>query len=439
LTRAEVAIVGGGIAGLACAFELIDAGQPDVIVLEAAARAGGPIESARLGEFLVERGPTTVRATPELERLFRCAGLERLEGRRAAPWVASGGKLVRVPPRPGELLRGAWLPPPALLSALCEPLRARGSSPRSVREFVAERLGPDLADHLADLLTLGTFGAPAERVGFESAFPELARALEGASGRLSLLALKRALSRGDRAPRAPLISAREGLGELPRRLGAELGERLICQAPVQCVRVGQRGYELRYGETGERSLDAGAVVLAIPPARSAALLELPAARMLEAFPSTPQTVVHLALEDADAVSRWEGLGFLAPTREQLPMLGCLFPSQLFAGRAPKEALLLSVFAAPALQGASDSALVRELGPPLARLLETAREPTLLEVVRHPNGIPLYDPGHATRLGELRRRLAAHVGLELAGWGFDGIGVGAAAASGIRAARALLGA
>jgi oxygen-dependent protoporphyrinogen oxidase len=438
LTRAEVAIVGGGIAGLACAIELIESGQPDVVVLEAGARCGGPIESAWLGEWLIERGPTTVRSTPELARLFRSAGLEVLEGRRAAPWVVSGGRLVRVPPSPGQLLRGEWLPLPALLAAFCEPFRARGSSPRSVQEFVAERLGRELAPHVADLLTLGSFGAPAERVGFESAFPELARALERAAGRLSLLALQRVLARGRRVPRAPLISTREGLGALPRQLAARLGERLICGAPVRRIRRGPLAFELDWGVSGERRVEARAVVLAITPARLAPLLELAGTdALLEAFPSTPQTVVHLALEDAAAAQRWDGLGFLAPTREHLPLLGCLFPSQLFAGRAPRGTLLASVFVAPALRNASDLALVRELGPLLKRLLEAAREPTLLEVVRHPDGIPLYDTGHAARVHELRRLVASQPGLELAGWGFDGIGVGAAAASGMRAARALL--
>jgi oxygen-dependent protoporphyrinogen oxidase len=432
-----VAIVGAGIAGIACALELIGSGQPDVVVLEASERCGGPLESARMGEWLIERGPMTVRGTPELARLFESAGLEPLQSRSAAAWVVHSGRLVRVPPAPGALLRGEWIPPSALLSVLCEPFRSAGRAPRTVQAWVAERFGARLASHTADLLTLGSFGAPAERVGFESAFPELARALERAGGRLSLLALERMASRR-RAPRAPMVSAREGLGALPQRLGARLGERLICRAPVRRIRPGQGSFELECGSAGELRVDARALVLAIPPARIAGLLELAGVdALLEEFPSTPQTVVHFAVEDAAAARRWDGLGFLAPTREQLPLLGCLFPSQLFPARAPRGALLASVFAAPALRAESDAALVRELAPLLMRLLGAEREPALLEVVRHPGGIPLYDPAHAARLGRLRALVSPLRRLELAGWGFDGIGVGAAAASGVRAARALL--
>ena len=434
--RAEVAIVGAGIAGLVCARELVANGLDDLIVLEGAERCGGPIESARRGAWLLERGPTTVRSTPQLEALFRSAGLEPVRGRRAAPLVASAGKLHALLPRPAELLSGAWLPYSAVLSACAEPFRRSRTGPRSVQGFVAERFGRELALRAADLLTLGSFGAPADEVGFESAFPDLAAALERAGGRLGLLALRRMLSREPRMPRAPLMSTAEGLGPLPTRLAQELGERVRTAARVERVRAVGAGFELECKGVGMRSLSVRRLVLALPPEQVAPLLELPGARALAACRSTPQTLVHFGLVDRDCAERWTGLGFLAPTHERLPMLGCLFPSNLFPGRAPAGSLLLCTFAAPALQGASESVLVRELAPVLARLLESRREPELLDVARHAPGIPLYDRGHAERVRELRSA-AAPARLQFAGWGYDGIGLAAAAASGARAARALL--
>jgi oxygen-dependent protoporphyrinogen oxidase len=434
LRRVEVAIVGGGIAGLACAHALLGAGMQDLIVLEAGARCGGPIESARRASWLIERGPITVRGTRELLALFRTAGIEPLFARRAAPLVASGGRLVALPPSIGELLGGAWVPLPALFGLLCEPLRRPRPGPRSVHELVAERFGNEIAARAADLLTLGSFGAPAERVGFESAFPDFADALEQVGGRLTCLALRRGLRR--ESSRAPLVSGAEGLAALPERLARGLGERQHTGSPVRRVCIHKGSFELEHGP-GEQRLQARRVVLALPPARLASLIELPGAgNLLESFPTTPQTLVHFALEDAGCAERWTGLGFLAPTREGLPLLGCLFPSNLFPGRAPRGALLLSVFAGPVLQGASDLDLARELAPVLRRLLGSPREPELLDVARHPLGIPLYDREHRARLGRLRAATAAIPGLQLAGWGYDGIGLGAAAASGARAAHAL---
>jgi protoporphyrinogen oxidase len=85
------------------------------------------------------------------------------------------------------------------------------------------------------------------------------------------------------------------------------------------------------------------------------------------------------------------------------------------------------------------ALVRDLGPVLKRLLGSVREPALLDVARYPEGIPLYDPAHGARLAGLRDALRALGPLEVAGWGYDGIALGAAAASGVASARRLTGA
>src|SRR5262249_30324148 len=106
-----------------------------------------------------------------------------------------------------------------------------------------------------------------------------------------------------------------------------------------------------------------------------------------------------------------------------------FASNLFPGRAPRGALLLSVFAARALDAATDAELARELAPVLKRLLGAGREPALLDVSRHPQGIPLYDVDHAARTRALRPALREPRGPTLCGVGYDGVAFAAAAASG----------
>jgi oxygen-dependent protoporphyrinogen oxidase len=234
------------------------------------------------------------------------------------------------------------------------------------------------------------------------------------------------------------VSPADGLGPLPARLAERLGARVRSATAVRAVRARAGAFALECEGSALREVAARRVVLALPPAQAVPLLELPETQALGGFPSTPQTLVQFGLDDAGCARRWTGrLGFLSPSRERLPLLGCLFPNNLFPGRAPAGTLLLCVFAGPELRAASDAALARELAPLLARLLGSAREPELLDVARHTPGIPLYDRGHAQRLRALRAALADVPGLQLAGWGYDGIGLGAAAASGARAARALL--
>lgn len=435
MTRTEVAVVGAGIAGLACATELNEQGV-DVLVFEAQSRVGGPVESVRKDGFLIERGPSTVRGTADLERIAERAGVSLEQGRRGAPYLVCDGELVRMPPSAGALLSGRPLPARALLGLLGEPFRGHPAGPRSVHEFVEQRAGRVAAERLADVLTLGVFGAPARRVGFESAFPNLAELLD-AHG--SLLRGFWARRREPREPRRGLVSTPGGLSALPRRIADKLGERVLLERPVRSVERREGGFELSIGGADDLKVRCRRLVLAVPPSQVAALVDLsPAAqRLTRGYCPSPQTLASFALEDPESVERWQGFGFLAPSRERLPLLGCLFPAAVFEGRAPAGAMLLTAFVGPALRNASEVAIATSLAPTLKRLLHSVREPVLLDVARHPEGICLYDRRHRDRTRLLRQRLREEGGPLLAGAAYDGVALGAAATSGVEAARLAL--
>lgn len=438
MIRTETVVVGAGISGLACATELVERGLGDVLVLEASPRAGGAAETVQLGEYTVERGPNTVRGNPTLAALAKSVGLSLVEAARAAPSLVSNGALVSLPPPLRTLLSGSLLPWRGIAGILAEPFRPVRSGPRSVRELVEQRFGETAAERFADLLTLGIYGSSADQVGFESAFPDLAGSLERAGGRFSRLALQRVFARGDRPTRMGVVSTSQGLGGLCQRLAERLGERLRTSTPVKRARGSAGDFELEIGDAGETKLSCRNLVLAIPGAAASRVLENPAATpLLEAYRSVPQTLTSFALEEPACTERFPGLGFLVPSREQLPLLGCLFPSNLFAGRAPRGSLLLSVFTAPGLRDASDAVLAQEIAPVLKRLLGATRELELLDVSRHPAGIPLYDREHRERTERLRRCLVAAGGPILCGVGYDGVAFAASAESGVAAARSLL--
>jgi oxygen-dependent protoporphyrinogen oxidase len=436
LSEVGTVVVGAGISGLACATELVARGCGDLVVLEAAPRAGGPAETVRIGEYLVERGPMTVRANPALLESIERAGLTPVPARRAAPAFVSNGAIVSLPPTLGALLGGSVLPWSALLSSLAEPFRPVYPGPRTVRELVEQRLGAGAAERLADLMTLGVYGTTADNVGFESAFPDRAAALERAGGRLSGMLLRGLFARSE-VTRFGVVSTELGLGGLCDRLAARLGPRLRTSTRLVRARRNGTGFELELASGAETKLSCRRLVLALPPAAAARVLDVSrVTALLDQYRAVPQVLAAFALEEPACAERWTGLGFLVPPREGLPLLGCLFPANLFPGRAPKGSLLLAVFTARPLHAASDAALARELAPVLKRLLGAAREPVLLDVARYPEGIPLYDVGHAERTRALRAALRDSGGPTLCGVGYDGVAFGAAAASGVAAARAL---
>ncbi len=437
MTQTEVVVVGAGVAGLACATELAEHGR-DVVVLETADRVGGPVETRQVGEILLERGPQTVRSTPELEQLFAGVGLEPVRAEQRAPYVLRNGRLIRMPPSLPELLRGSLVSPLRLLAApLLEPFRRHHGGPRSVRELVEERLGRKIADAMADLLTLGVYSQPADRIGFESAYPQLADDLDR-YGSLVVTMIARRFRGGPPTSSGGTISAQGGLAALMEALGRKLGDRIRLGTPAVRVEGRRGGFRIHTGPPEESVLESRHVVLAIAPPQAARLLpDDRTARLLSGTALEPQTLTHFALNDAAAVERWRALGFLVPSRERLPLVGCLFPSSLFPGRAPSDVLLLTVFVGPQLRDESDATLGREIGGLLTRVLETARPPELLDVARYPVGIPIYDRRHRDRTRAVRRHLSDEGGPLLVGAGYDGVGLGSAAASGTAAAHAIL--
>jgi oxygen-dependent protoporphyrinogen oxidase len=427
--RTEVAVVGGGMAGLACAAELADAGR-DALLLEASPRVGGVVETARRDGFVLERAAITVRGGPELDRLARRAGVELIRARMGTAWVVASGRLVR--PSPGALLRGELLPRVALVQMAAEPFRRSPPGPRTVRQLVRQRLGPLAAERVADLLTLGTYGASADQIGFEAAFPDLADEIERGHS-LTRIALSRLLRRGgEGAQPSGLVSTARGLGALPEALERRLGERVRTRVEVRRVERVADGFAL---DTGEQKVHARSVVLAVPPARAVALVDdAEASRLLAEFTATPQALATFAIEEPAVFERWNGFGFLSPPREGQPLLGALFPNRIFPEHGPAGTLLVTAFVAPRVREASEAGIAGALSPVLSRLLGCVHEPTLLAVARHPVGIPRYDPQHPARTAALRARLAELDGPALAGWGYDGIGVAAAVRSGLDAAR-----
>jgi oxygen-dependent protoporphyrinogen oxidase len=433
----EVIVVGGGVAGLACALELAEHGR-EVAVLEAAARVGGPVETRVEGDLILERGPQTVRATPELESLFARTGLEPIRAARLPPSVLRDGRIYRIPPSLGDLASGALVPPGSLLGGLLlEPFRRHGPGPRTVQELVRERLGPRVADAVADLLTLGVYAQPADRIGFESAYPGLADDLARHGSLTRTLIARRWRARGGRGYRGGIVSSKNGLGELLTRAGRLLGERLFLRTRAR--RVETAGAKIRVHTLDpERTFEAPEVVLAIPPGEAAGLVEgTRAAGLLARTRSAPQALAQFVLKDPGAAERLRTLGFLVPAREGLPIAGCLLPNALFPGRAPRDVVLLTAFVGPALIEASDSEIGRVVGSLLGRILGTGRAPELLDVARHPAGIAVYDRRHRERTRIARCRLAEETGALLAGAGYDGVGLGTAAASGVAAAREIL--
>ncbi len=440
----EVAVVGAGVAGLAAALELETRGHRTA-VFESGRRVGGVAWSEQRDGFLFERGPNTFRLRPEIVPFFeRYRLFEHIE--RAAPasrkrWLLRGGELQAVPDGPLAFVRTPLLSLGGKLRLLGEPFapRRRAPEPESVAEFVTRRLGAEPNEALVGPFLTGVYAGDERELGAEAVFPSLVAA-ERARGSVTL-----GLALGRKGPRAPAgsWSGRRGVGGLVDALGAGLPETPRTGVRCRGLRLVDAGVELALEGHDRDTLVARAVVIAAPAPAAAGILRraLPdAATLLESVDYAP--VVNLSVGVARDATRTpvEGFGFLVPRGEAPALLGCLFPSQLFAGRAPADAELLTAFAGgarrPELIDVADDQLLDALLSDLDAALGFREAPRELAITRWPAGIPQPDRHHVRRMDALADVLAAHPTLALAGGYLSGVAVSDALLSGLRAAERL---
>lgn len=450
----DVVVVGAGISGLAAAFRLVRAGMR-VAVLEASPRPGGALVTAETAGFRFELGPNTVlESDPSLPALIRDCGLE---GERlvAAPasrrrWVWHGGRLRELPAGPLGFLLSPLFPPAAKLRLLREPFvrapRAPQAQPvppmppispgardddaaaeETIAAFVRRRLGEAFLERAVGPFVSGVYAGDPERLAVRWATPRIA-ALEAEHGSLVRGALARHKRGAPRTPRGAMISLRGGLEELSCRLAREIGD-VRCGVACRAVRHDGRSFVVEH-EGG--AVHASRVLLAVPADAAAALLDEASggrSRLLTELPYAAVAVVAAGYRRQDVAHPLDGFGFLRATGAGgagLRILGCLFTSSLFPGRAPEGCVALTAFLGgrtdPEAAAWSEARLGAAVQEDLGRSLGVRGEPLARAVRRWPRAIPQYERGHGRFLAlqsELERALP---GLHLAGNYLHGISV-----------------
>ena len=445
----SVVVVGGGISGLTVAHELERRSARRGLdlrldCLEACTLPGGNIRTERTDGFVCEWGPTGfLDNAPATLALARRVGL----GDRLLPagpqaenrFIYRNGKLRRVPTTPGAFLSSSILSPWGKLRLLAEPFggRAPADSDESVHDFAARRIGGQAAAILVDAMVSGVYAGDAARLSLQATFPKMheMESKHGSLFRAMLAKRKEARAGGGKAggpagPGGRLTSFRSGLQEIIDALAASLGERLRTGCPAQAVSdLGDRGFRVHLAEGAPIETDA--VVLAVPAWKAADTLrelEPPLAGVLDQIPSAPVAVVHCGFSGGALGTEPEGFGFLVPRGQGPRILGSLWISSIFTGRAPDGRVLMTTMIGgahdPGALELDDEALVRIVRRDLGRVMDVVANPYFVKVMRHPRGIPQYTIGHPERLDRIDVHLREHPGLWLSGNSYRGISVNA---------------
>ena len=458
----RIAIIGGGVGGLACAWRLSRL-QPtaQITVLESSTAVGGTARTQVADGLTLELGPDSLlRSKPAGMALVRELGLESevidTSPEARSSLIARGQRLLPVPEglyllAPGRIWPFVWsrvigwrgklrmlrdliIPPAAL-------------EDETLGSFVRRRLGQEALDRLAQPLVSGIYTADPERLSLRATMPQFLE-MERTHG--SLLLAMRARMRDPATAKASgpryslFASLRGGLGRLPTELAQRLsaaGVAIRCQATVTGVRREDGAWRIA-GRDAEEGL-ADQVVVAGPAWLAAAVLrdvDASLSGLLAGIPYAGVATVNLVFRRDQVPVIPQAAGFVIPAVEGRAMIACTFSSRKYPGRNPDDQVVLRAFVGGALHAhhleRDDQQLIASVQADLRDLLRIEAAPLQVVVTRWPRAMAQYHLGHIERVAAIRAAEATHPGLALVGNGYEGVGIPDVIAQADAAARRL---
>lgn len=452
MAQKHVVVAGAGISGLSTAWWLKRAGFR-VTVLEQDPSPGGTMKTISENGWLVERGPNSaLETTPLIREILEGLGImnERVYADDAASnrYIVRSGRLHALPMSPGKFLSSGLWTARGKLRLLGEPFAGRAAKEESIAQFVTRRLGGEFLDYAINPFVAGVYAGSPERLSVRAAFPKL-YALEEKYGGLLIGALRSRNERKKRKEvakdRARLFSFIDGMSVFPAALASALGDSVRYGMPVRHIIPMRAGaspiYHVAAGE-GE-TIEADAVVLSTP-ARAAASIIRPIdpalAEILSSIHYPPVAEVFLGFRKGDVARTLDGFGFLVPEVERRNILGCIWASTLFPGRAPEGHAALVSFVGgsrqPDLASLPDDELVSTVLADLKPLMGLAADPVYTRIVRWREAIPQYELGYKRKTDAMEMFEKNFRGAFLCGNYRGGIAVGDCVMSARRTADAI---
>jgi protoporphyrinogen/coproporphyrinogen III oxidase len=461
----SVAVIGGGVSGLAAAFLLRNAGL-NVTVLEGSPRLGGKLAVSDVGGVAVDAGAEALLARrPEGTGLIGELGLS---GQLEVPGTTAAGIWTRgcirslprrqfmgVPADLGELGATGILSADGLSRAE-QDLVMPGADPDtdvSVTTRVGGRFGAELVDRLVEPLLGGVYAGRCEDLSFEATLPALAQAARSRSSLTEAAAslMPSAQAGGgepDRPKPSPVFTTLSGgLGTLPPALAAASGAAVRTKAMVRELVRTPAGWRLTVGSAhAPERVDADAVIIAVPATPASRLLAgitSRAATALSEIRYASMAIVTLAYPVAAFPQPVTGSGFLVPAVDERAVKAVTFSTVKWPhlrGAEPGLHLVrcsIGRLGEDAVLQRDDSELAALAAADLADATGVRGSPVDVRVSRWGGGLPQYSVGHLDRVAAIRAGVQAQPGLAICGAAFDGVGIPACIATARLAADQIL--
>lgn len=434
----DVIIAGAGLTGLTLAYYLKKSGKK-VLIIEKEDKVGGVINTISAESFILETGPNTgVLSTPEIVGLFedlkdRCT-LETANPKSKKRYILKDGKWQALPSGPLSAIKTPLFSLKDKFRILAEPFRKPGNDPdETIAQLVIRRMGKSYLDYAVDPFISGIYAGDPDRLVTRFALPKL-YALEQKYGSFILGALKKgreAKSDAEKKVTKEVFSVKRGFLNLISALSTEIGsENILTRTTEARVKPLNKGFTVSFKNIkGEEEVYISPIV--VTTFGGIALSEILSFITDKTMKPISSLGFAGVVQVAVGYKNWNGkaldaFGGLIPTKENRNVLGILFPSAIFEGRAPENGALLSVFLGgvknPGIIGKTDNDIRDIVLNEIGQTLSEHSQPDLFRIFRYSHAIPQYEKSTGERLTCIESLEKQYPGLILAGNIRDGIGM-----------------
>ena len=416
----KIAVIGSGITGLTSAYFLQKGGYK-VSIFERRDSVGGAIRTEKQEKWLTEFGPNTILLKDAVVAEFlEEIGLssEKVVANQLASkrFIVKSGILEPLPTSIISAFKTPLFSFKGKLRVLTEPMISKNENrDQTIAEFVERRLGKEILDYAINPFVAGIFANKPENLSLRHTLPMMDN-LEELYGSLIWGSFKGRKERNKNGRIArELISFKDGLHELPKRV-ASLIDSIYLNHEVTKVSKSEDGWSV---STQQGEFDGFSDVIINAPISkwSAELFPFEVGKFDEVnYP--PLSVMHIGYKKSDIDHPMDGFGFLVPEKENRDILGALFSSTLFPGRAPDDCHLLTVFVGggrqPELAAMDSEQLLNVIEKDLKDFIGLKGKPVFKNHVYWPNSIPAYHVGYDEILQSLLKIEVENPGIHFAG-------------------------
>lgn len=456
IDRVDTIVIGAGLAGLTAAFRLSEQGRPFKI-LESSSSIGGWIQKEQVGPALFDRGPKSFRLLGTSPSLFNLLEGLNLTNKIVIPAASSKSRYIlyksRLEPLPSSIFKITTSPLTKGLAISyikdCITKSSFDNSQASVYDYLRQVFPEHILKYCVDPMITGIYAGDIKKLGFQDCFEKPFHYLSESSRFFSGLSkYQKALKEYPKPAwtqefKGSFFSLKGGLYTLVEALKQKLSSYIHKSAHVNSITKTKAGYQISYSQSDQQlETVCKNIILATPTATTSKLLS-----------SLTDTRLHLDRVDHASITSiycsWnhkqelpEGFGYLVPSSTKIPLLGCIFDSNLFQDQFPintptRITLMMGGVHNPDLHKQSSQKIIDDSLDYIKNHLDINTKPDDISFVHQSNAIPQLYPSHRKEMINLQQNLIKEHSIALCGSTISGVSIPEVIEGGYKAANLTL--